>query len=150
MVTRAELGERCKNAAAVQHPLGEIGMQSDSFPLLGTEWARVIPDPAGHADPSYIVHEPGAMDSASLHRRETRGLCGLSRERGNTSRVTEKPRRLQVGEVRHRRERAGHFVGCDRQYRSRLGIEDRRARVVTDLSEPPFTGGEEDIYDSGV
>ena len=59
-------------------------MDRSSFPLLGAEWAAAIPDPARHADPSYIVHEPGVMDSASLHRRETRGLHGRGHERGDT------------------------------------------------------------------
>src|SRR5579859_5970357 len=74
-------------------------MQSNTFPLSSGEAIGLIPDPIGNTGSSEVVHQSG-----SSQRRDIGiGAAGFSRcgfrELGHASRVTERVRRLQVGEI---------------------------------------------------
>ena len=99
---------------------------------------------------------PTSCTSAALtHGRrvrvgQARGSRRRAGERGDTRRVPSQPHRLQVGEVRHRRQRAVELTGLDPQLRGGLTLEHLSARIVSDGGEPSLTLCDEGVDDRRV
>jgi hypothetical protein len=62
---RAERGE---GFGLLEHPLGEVGVESDALPFPGAERPAPVPDRVRDAEPAEVVHEAGAP-----HRRRELG-----------------------------------------------------------------------------
>ncbi len=98
-------------------------MQAHALPLPESEAPRLLPDRVRHADPAEIVRERGAAHEGHGRCGEVHAPRGGLGELGHAGRVLTKPRRLEIGECRDRREGGVDPFTGDPDLRRRLDLE---------------------------
>ena len=144
-VLDGDLRERRERRRLMEHPLGQIGVQSDPLPLADAQRARLVPDRVRHAESPEIVHEPGSaqhlrfvLSQPELCRRRGRELC-------DRAGVAERVRRLEIDEVRDREQRLVESSVGERDAQGGLGVDHRVPRLAgIEVAEDPFRIGAQD------
>jgi len=88
------------------HALGEIRVEADPFGLSVAEPAWLVPDRVRYAQSAEIMHQPGPADQFPGPVAQAEDARSFSSEVGHSPRVTDRVRRLNVGEVGHRLQRS--------------------------------------------
>ena len=58
--------ERRKGGRLPKHPLGQVRLQAQAFPLACAERAALVPDRVRHAEPAEVVDQPGPSQQPHL------------------------------------------------------------------------------------
>ena len=100
-------------------------MEANPFPFTGAERPRLVPDRVGDAEPAEIVHETGTPQRANLRIRQSELGAGGRRQVSDRSGMPKRVRRLEVDEVRDRRERVVKTITGQHHRQSGLGVDHR-------------------------
>ena len=105
MVLHRDGAQSGQRRGPCQHPLGEVGMEMDTFGLGPVQRPGLVPDRVGYAEPPDVVHPGGPSygDAFVVGQVQAPG-CRPGKVRHRRG-VTDRERRLEVGEVPHRSQR---------------------------------------------
>lgn len=125
VVQPRQCGDRGQRRGAAQDPLAVVRVQMHLFALAVGERPRLVPHPAGHADPADVVQQPCQPQRTRPRLVEVQPLTSGLRELGDGGRVAVQVRAL---EVHHLPERPRHLRqpgARDHPDGARLRREDR-------------------------
>src|SRR5262249_42344865 len=97
--------ERRQRLREMKHALGQVRVEADTLPFTGPERAGLVPDRIRDAEAAQVVDEPGPTQRLLFVAAEPEAAARCRRELGDRSRVAECVGRLEVDEVRNRKQR---------------------------------------------
>lgn len=104
MVIAGDLGQLPEPRNLVEDPHREVRMQPDSLELRRAQRTLFGPDLIGNSDAAQIVNVARAPSQHRRVRIEPGGNCGVTRQPGHRSRMSQCEWAFQVDEVAQRDE----------------------------------------------
>ena len=144
VVSGGAISERDEQRAAAQRGRSDTGADERAFHCSALSGPGRSQIPFG-TPTSDVVHQGGPTEHCAIRIGPARRRSGGDHQFGDTGRVATQPRRLDVGEVGHRRQRRIEPGIVDAHHRFRLSVQDHRAGVVGALGQPALTTVDDDV-----
>ena len=98
--------ERSERPGLMEHPLGQMRVHADAFPLSSAQRAGAVPNRVRHPQPAEAVDEARATKRSHLGLGEPELLARACREIGHRLGVPQPVRRLDIDRRRNRCQRS--------------------------------------------
>ena len=119
-----DCAERRQRVRELEHALRQVGIEANALPLACPERPGLVPDRIRHPEAAEVVDEPGPAQCLLLVGTEAEDAAGGRGELGYRGCMTERVRRLQVNEIRDRKQRAVDLLARELHSEARLGVDD--------------------------